>query len=136
MAADARVVRITIDSKVSPDFGAQSFGAGGQYETLTGKAYGELDPKDPRNSIIQDIALAPQNARSMVEYVATFHIVKPVDMSKSSQLMWHDVPNRGGRINIVPQERNTGDIGLSSGWQGDNSGATAPNAKNEYVVVP
>ena len=36
--------------------------------------------------------------------------------------MWHDVPNRGGRLTIVPIERATGDIGLSSGWQGDNSG--------------
>ncbi len=134
--SDARVVRIVVENKVSPDFNGASFGATGPYETLTGKAYGELDPKDPRNSIIQDIALAPKNARGMVEYVATFHIVKPVDMSKTSHLMWHDVPNRGGRINIVAQERNTGDIGLSSGWQGDNAGATAPNAKNEYVVVP
>ncbi len=37
--------------------------------------------------------------------------------------MWHDVPNRGGRITIVAAERNIGDIGLTSGWQGDNSGA-------------
>ena len=29
-----------------------------------------------------------------------------------------------------------GDIGLSSGWQGDNAGATAPGPNNDYVVVP
>jgi hypothetical protein len=29
-----------------------------------------------------------------------------------------------------------GDIGLSSGWQGDNSGNTAPGADNDYVIVP
>ena len=71
-----------------------------------------------------------------VEYVASFFLVKPIDMSKSSHLMWHDVPNRGGRVTIAPAERNFGDIGLSSGWQGDNSGGTAPGANNDYVMVP
>ena len=108
----------------------------GAYEILTGRAFGELDPKDPHNSLIQDIALAPRNARGMVEYTASFQIVKPVDMSKSSHLMWHDVPNRGGKITIVPEERNLGDIGVASGWQGENSGATVPSAKNEYIIVP
>ena len=68
-------------------------------------AFGELDPNDRRNAVIQDIQLAPRNARGMVEYTATFQIVKPVDMSKASHLMWHDVPNRAGRLTIVPIER-------------------------------
>src|SRR2546425_6332163 len=75
-------------------------------------------------------------------------------MSRASGLMWHDVPNRGGRITITPDLRNLNDVGLSSGWQGDNAGAnpvTAPativpaNAStlapvtpssNEWVKVP
>ena len=61
----------------------------------------------------------PLNANGKVEYVATFHAVKPVDMSLSSGLMWHDVPNRGGRITITTDLRNQGDVGLSSAWQGD-----------------
>jgi hypothetical protein len=133
---EARVTKIVIDSKASPAFNGESFGAAGQYETIIGRAFGELDPSDPHNSIIQDIDLAPRNARGRVEYMATFQLVKPVDMSKSSRLMWHDVPNRGGRLTIVPAERLTGDIGLSSGWQGDASGATAPGPNNDYVVVP
>src|SRR5580700_6046997 len=72
----------------------------------------------------------------MVEYTASFQLVKPIDMSRSSHLMWHDVPNRGGRITIVVGERNYGDVGLSSGWQGDNSGNTAPGPNNDYVEVP
>ena len=134
--AQARVIRIVVEKKASPAFDGASFGNAGQYETLAGKAFGELDPKDRRNAVIQDIQLAPRNARGMVEYTATFQIVKPVDMAKSSHLMWHDVPNRAGRLTIVPIERANGDIGLSSGWQGDASGATAPGANNEYVVVP
>jgi hypothetical protein len=64
--------------------------------------------------------------------------------------MWHDVPNRGGRITITTDLRTQGDVGLSSAWQGDNAGATAwPSAadisnpsplttirNNEWVAVP
>jgi len=134
--AQARVTKIVVENKVSPAFDGASFGTAGQYETLVGRAFGELDPNDPKNAVIQDIKLAPRNAKGMVEYTTTFQLVKPVDMTKASHLMWHDVPNRAGRLTIVPAERATGDIGLSSGWQGDNSGATAPKANNDYVVVP
>ena len=110
-----------------PPSRAQSFGSAGQYETLAGRAFGELDPDDPHNAIITDIRLAPRNANGNVEYVASFFLVKPIDMSKSSRLMWHDVPNRG-RPGDDPGPRNAtfGDIGLSSGWQGDNAGSTVP----------
>ena len=65
-ATQARVTKIVIDTKTSPAFlssveggGFPSFGAAGQYETIAGRAFGELDPDDPRNAIIQDIQLAP-----------------------------------------------------------------------------
>jgi hypothetical protein len=145
--AHAKVTRIVIDTKVSPAFGGTSFGTAGQYETLAGRVFGELDPSDSHNTIINDINLAPKNANGKVEYVATFFLVKPIDMSKSSHLMWQDVPNRGGRITIAASSRNDGDIGLSSGWQGDNSGDTGQDANarslspivqngNDYAVVP
>ena len=132
----AEVKKIVIEKKVSPAFDGRTFGSAGQYETLAGRAFGELDPNDRRNAVITDIKLAPRNARGMVEYISTFFLVKPVDMSRASHLMWHDVPNRGGRITIAPAEREVGDVGLSSGWQGDNSGNTAPGPDNDYVVVP
>lgn len=133
--AQAEVKKIVIDRKVSPAFDGRIFGSAGQFETLAGRAFGELDPNDPHNRVITDIRLAARNRNGKVEYVASFFLVKPVDMSKSSRLMWHDVPNRGGRITIG-DERNAGDVGLSSGWQGDNSGNTAPGDNNDYVIVP
>src|SRR5499427_6274152 len=133
---EARVTRIVIDTKTSPAFGGASFGTAGQYETLAGRVFGELDPNDPHNTIINDINLAPRNVNGKVEYVASFFLVKPIDMSRSSHLMWQDVPNRGGRLTIVAAERNYGDVGLSSGWQGDNSGNTAPSEKSDYAIVP
>ena len=115
--ANARVKKIIVDKKVSPAFNGRSFGDAGQYETLAGRAFGELDPEDLHNAVITDIRLAPKNGAGKVEYTATFYLVKPIDMSKSSHLLWHDVPNRGGRITIAVAERNLGDVGLSSGWQ-------------------
>jgi Alpha/beta hydrolase domain len=134
--ANARITRIVIDRTISPAFEGKSFGAAGQYEILKGRAYGELDPKDPHDALITDIGLAPKNDGGYVEYMTTFQIVKPVDMTKASRLMWHDVPNRGKRLTIVPAERVLGDVGLSSGWQGDDSGHTVPDDDNDYVVVP
>src|SRR5437867_9918194 len=136
--AQAHVKKIVVEKKVSPAFDGASFGAAGQYETLAGRAFGELDPNDPHNAVITDIRLAPKNANGKVEYVATFFLVKPIDMSKSSHLMWEDVPNRGGRITIGMAERNAGDVGVSTGWQGDNMGGTAQNFPNtnDYAVVP
>ena len=136
------MTKIVIDTKVSPAFSGADFptGSGRVYETIAGRVFGELDPTDSHNTIIQDLQLAPRNAAGKVEYSATFFLVKPIDMSKSSHLMWQDVPNRGGRITIPVLSRNDGDIGLSSGWQGDNSGDTAqvpaPGNTNDYAVVP
>ena len=136
-AANARVTRIVVDTRTSPAFNGAQFGTAGQYETLAGRAFGELDPTDPANSIITDLHLAPKNANHKVEYTATFFLVKPIDMARASGLMWHDVPNRGGRITITTDLRAVGDVGLSSGWQGENSGGVAYGAADrEYVIVP
>jgi hypothetical protein len=124
--SEARVTRIIVDAT------ATLTGQPLPYQTLTGRAFGELDPNSPANALISDITLAPRNANGKVEYVASFFIVKPVDMAQSSGLMWHDVPNRGGRITITSDLRNQGDVGLSSAWQGDNAG----NGPNQATVVP
>jgi hypothetical protein len=133
---EARVTRIVINSTVDPD--AQlSNGAPFAIKRLTGRAFGELDPHDGHNAIIQDIRLAPRNANGKVEYEATFQLVMPSDPANLSGLMWHDVPNRGRRVTIVAAERNAGDVGLSSGWQGDNAGGTSQSqTNNDFVVVP
>src|SRR5438132_12505878 len=141
--ADARVTKIVVDATESPLCTARN--AAGvctqtdpAYETFTGRAFGELDPMDEHNALITDIALAPRNANGKVEYIASFFIVKPVNLALSSGLMWHDVPNRGGRITITSDLRNSHDMGISSGWQGDNAGATAvpANASSLVPVTP
>ena len=77
----------------------------------------------PLNAIIQDIGLG-KDADGKVRYVASFVLTKPVDMTKASGMMWHDVPNRGRPSPSTSIERNFGDIGLASAWQGDNATMT------------
>ena len=125
--AQARVTKIVFDGPPVALAGQPI-----AYEQIAGRAFGELDPADPRNSIVQDIGLV-KGADGKVRYTATFVLTKPVDLANASGMMWHDVPNRGGSTTIVAAERTLGDIGLASAWQGDNA---AINATNGTAVRP
>ena len=50
LPAHAAVRKIQVIAKESPTFGGYSWPGIGQYEKIVGKAYGELDPSDPRRS--------------------------------------------------------------------------------------
>ena len=137
-SAQAQVKRIVIDNNEDFAAGSKTKGGGAGYTRISGKAYGEIDPKDRRNAIINDIELAPRNARGMVEYVATFSLSVPKDLSKASGVLFYLVPNRGGRPADPGDLVARGDMILSSGWQGDiggNMGAAqtiiVPVAKNK-----
>ena len=92
--AQARVTKIQIASKEAA-FGGYVFKGVGAYEKIVGKAFGELDPKDPKNSVIVDIQLAPKNANGKVEYAFDFYILKPIDPSKGNHKVMYEPPNRG-----------------------------------------
>jgi len=135
--AGAKVTRIVIDKakSESPTYGGKSFGQVGQYEKIVGRAYGELDPRDPHNSIVQDIQLAPRNSRGMVEYVAMFTLLKPIDMAKASNVLLYEVVNRGRMPEAGGSDR--GYIYLFSGWQGDiPEGSKLRGADPETIEVP
>ena len=78
--APSGITRLEITSRV-PAFDGTSFGAVGAYEKLRGTAYGELNPNDPRNQVIVDLALAPRNANGRIAYSMDFYILKPVDLA-------------------------------------------------------
>src|SRR4051812_48651050 len=84
VSAQARVTRIVVDVLESPTYGGQSFGTTGQYERLRGRIFGEIDPNNRRNAIIQDIQLAPRNAAGRVEYISSFTLLKPVNMAQGN----------------------------------------------------
>jgi hypothetical protein len=91
--ARAEVVRIEILSR-QPANDGRPVGIIGPFEILRGKVYGEIDPADPHNTIIQDLALAPRNERGKVEYAATFALAKPVDMTKAARVLLYQVVSR------------------------------------------
>jgi hypothetical protein len=127
-SADAQVVRLEITAREPLDNG-RAFGAAGAYELIRGRAHGEVDPSDRRNRIIQDIDLAPRNARGRVEYVATFALTRPVAPARSSGVLIYSVVNRGnGDVEGSPD----GHISVVSGWQGD----LVPTARNQTIAVP
>ncbi|KQP49635.1 alpha/beta hydrolase domain-containing protein [Pseudorhodoferax sp. Leaf274] len=141
-AAAAPQLRLSITA--TEDFPG-SYGSVGAYEKLTGSISGEVDPKDPKNAVIQDLALAPVNARGMVEYSAEFVLLKPKDMSKAGGVLRYDAPNRGNILTMLNPAATPSDavylergyVLLYSAWQGDvpkssaaRLTATVPVAKN------
>lgn len=125
-AADARVTKIEAEApKPMPAKDGSP-----AYELVSGIFHGELDPKAKSNRIITDIEKAPRNKRGMVEYSATFSIARPVDNSKSSGLLFYQVPNRGGGVSLEPDA--DGHIRVISGWQGD----LLPEKPFQYAAVP
>jgi hypothetical protein len=114
-AAHAQITKIVIDRarSESPAFEGRAFGANGsvgRYEKLRGRAYGELDPADPRNAVITDLARAPRNARGKVEYSMDIFILKPIDLSKGNHKLILDFNNRGSMriaaLNDAPASNN------------------------------
>jgi hypothetical protein len=93
--AEAHITRIEISRIESPAFAGASFGQVGQYEKLVGRAFGEVDPRDLRNRPIVDLALAPRNARGMVEYDTGIIILRPIDPARGNGALFYELTNRG-----------------------------------------
>jgi Alpha/beta hydrolase domain len=98
--AEAHITRIDITRVESPTFEGASFGEVGPYEKVVGRAFGEVDPRDPRNAVIADINLAPRNVRGMVEYSTDVYILRPVDSSKGNHRLFFEINNRGNNFSF------------------------------------
>ncbi|MCP4690975.1 MAG: hypothetical protein GY859_23190 [Desulfobacterales bacterium] len=98
ISTEARITRIEFSQVESPAFDGEFFGRSGQYDKLVGTAYGEVDPNNPLNAIIQDIGLAPRNERGMVEYSMDIYILKPTDMLQGNNTILYEMVNRGNKI--------------------------------------
>jgi hypothetical protein len=95
--SDAKVNQINLGAPTFP-YGTATFGSVGQYEELDGTATGTIDPNDPHNSMIQDIALAPRDANGLVEYTTKVSILMPVNMANSNRAMLLEIVNRGNKL--------------------------------------
>ena len=94
LPAQARVTRIVIDNTTA------TAGLAG-YETLRGRAFGEISAPDAHNAVINDLTLGVDGSGKLL-YETTFTPVKLIDMGSASGLMWHDVPYRGSRGEHAP----------------------------------
>ena len=90
----AELIRVEI-AKRADVLNGKAFGNVGPYEKLHGKAYFAVDPANPRNQVIADIALAPRNREGKVEFSADLFILKPKDPSRGNGVVFFDVINRG-----------------------------------------
>lgn len=107
-----------------PTFEGMAFGPVGTYDKIRGTAIGALDPKDPKNAVITDIALAPVDANGLVEYNMDFYILKPSDLSKGNHKVFFELPNRGGK--------QYGPLNLSAGGNDPTTAADAGTALLQY----
>jgi hypothetical protein len=123
--AQARISKIKITHVESPTFEGRAFGNVGPYEKLVGSVEGELDPTDPHNSIITDLALAPRNANGKVAYATDFMILRPVDRSKGNHKVWYELTNRGFVL-AFPQ--------LNDASSGGNDPTRAADAGNGFLM--
>jgi hypothetical protein len=123
--AEARITRIAITRVESPTFGGASFGDVGQYEKLVGRAFGEVDPADPRNAVITDISLAPRNSRGMVEYSTDIYILRPVDRSRGNHRLFFEINNRGNNLSFGQ---------INNATTGGNDPTTAADAGNGFLM--
>ncbi|WP_139826354.1 alpha/beta hydrolase domain-containing protein [Derxia lacustris] len=120
---EARITRI--DLVTGPAFGDASFGTVGKFDRIVGRVYGELDPRLPANRAIQDLELAPRNARGQVEYAMDVYLLRPRDAARGNGALLFDMPNRGNKyahfsfnVGTVPAV-STSDPGASLDGAGD-----------------
>src|SRR5712664_3102303 len=126
--AEARITKIQITTMESPTFGGYSWPGVGQYEKIVGKAFGEVDPSDPKNAVIVDIGLAPRNPGGKVEYSFDFYILKPIDLSKGAHKVMYEPPNRGGKTWTA--------LGRVSGGGNDPGSITSATVLQNSFLMP
>lgn len=112
-AARADVVRLEI-TKREVVLQGRAFGAAGPYEKLAGTVHFALDPAAPRNRGIVDLALAPRNARGLVEFSADVYLLKPVDAVKGNGRLLYEAGNRGTKRILPVFQNGTGSDDPSS----------------------
>lgn len=96
-AAQARITRLQV-LRTEPAFGGETFAAAGTYQHVVARVEGELDPADPRNAAIQDLDLAPRDARGMVRYETEVELLKPADQARGNGVLLFEANNRGNKL--------------------------------------
>ncbi len=115
--AHAHLTKFDVTSR-GPAFGGFSWPGVESYEKIVGIGSGEVNPLDPKNSVMVDIQLAPRNPNGNVEYSFDFYILKPLDLTKGAHKVMYEPPNRGSKT--------WANIARFSGSTNDPASQTAP----------
>ncbi len=91
--AEARVERLEIVERSAFADGL-AFGATGPYERIVGRLHYSVDPDDPANARIVDLALAPRDESGRVSFVGDFIMLKPADPARGNRRLLYEVNNR------------------------------------------
>ena len=154
----ASIEKIEIVSR-KPAFGGLRFGDVGEYETIVAVANVKVDPRNPANQRIADVAAAAE-PDGFVRYRTDVVIMRPRDARKASRVLVVEVANRGRKLmlSLVDdgglQADNAAQAGngwlmrqghtlLWIGWQGDipldrtgqNVGMTLPIARDHGAPI-
>jgi Alpha/beta hydrolase domain len=129
---EAHITRIVVTAVESPTFDGVSFGDVGQYEKVRFRAFGEIDPSDPRNAVIADIQLTPRNARGMVEYSMDVFMLKPVRLANGNHRLLYYMNNRGNLDS--PLFPSIGVLSIFNDGSGGNDPTTAIHAGNGFLM--
>jgi Alpha/beta hydrolase domain len=93
-SAPAEVTRVEI-ATTTHWLGGRVLGKAGSYEKLQGRIYFEVDPQSSTGRRVTDIALAPRNAKGLVEFSTDFVLVRPRDPASARGSVLLEIPNRG-----------------------------------------
>ena len=139
---DARVVSVQMSAPTIA-FGGYSWPGVGQYVKITGVAYAEVDPSDPRNALIVDIGLSQLQAApgqpgktpsGKVAYLLNFYILKPANLSAVDHSLngygkvMYEPPNRGGKTWTA--------LGRVTGGGNDPATITDPTVLANSFLMP
>ena len=138
-SADARVTRVEITSRQDV-LNAQSFGAAGAYERLTGRVYFSVAIANAHNRGIIDLANAVSLKDGEVEFSSDFIVIRAKDPAKRNGSLLLEIPNRGRSRIIALVDGGSWDLAndagdgwllrngytiASLGWQWDAANADA-----------
>lgn len=124
LPAAAEVVRVEVRS-------ISDAGESG-YEELVGTLHYEIDPQDPRNTVIADVNLAPVNESGRVSFSGDLRVLRPKDPSLGNGAAWIEIPNRGGKASLREWFVRHGFTVVSVGWEFD----ILPEEKKMRLEVP
>jgi hypothetical protein len=82
--AEAGSMKIEI-IRVESAFDGAAFGGVGPYEKIAGRVHGEVDPGNPLNAGIVNLANAPRSGANRVEYQVDFCLLKPADVRRHNR---------------------------------------------------